>query len=91
MLKRFWWVPVALLGREYVGITSITGRSMSPTLNPNTDTEKDVCLIWKTNFVNVGDIVSFMHPFMNIAVVKRVTAIAGERLLMKNRYGKNDL
>ena len=59
---------------------------MSPTLNPNTDTENDVCLLWKTNAVNVGDLVMFSHPFLNIPVVKRVTASEGEYIHFRDRY-----
>ena len=57
---------------------------MSPTLNPNVDKERDICLVWKLTYspqtgLKKGDIVTFIHPFdPMMTLVKRVAGLESD-------------
>lgn len=52
----------------------VTGHSMRPTLK-----DGDVVLVSRSTRLTVGDIVLADHPFKHVTVVKRVTAVTGDR------------
>jgi signal peptidase I len=85
--NKLWWVPIAFIGREYVTVSAISGRSMSPTLNPHTDKERDIVLIWKTDNVQVNELCFFLNPFdAGMSLVKRVTGLEGDWMFYRNRH-----
>ena len=88
MLKKYWWVPCLFLVREYVGVTAVSGRSMSPTINPQTDLENDVCFVLKTTKCSKGDIILFKHPFLNIPTVKRVGGVEDDMKQFRSKFIK---
>jgi inner membrane protease subunit 2 len=71
---------------EFFTISNIKGRSMTPTLNPNNDQERDVVLVYKTQQVEMNDICIFKHP-MNMALnlIKRVRGIQGDWCYYQNK------
>lgn len=75
----------------FVTFRKITGRSMSPCLNPNTDKERDIVAVdawtpavratglFDPYIPEKGSIVLATHPeHYNLTIVKRVAATAGE-------------
>ncbi|KAJ3215310.1 hypothetical protein HDU67_000587 [Dinochytrium kinnereticum] len=81
----FLWAlpPLLVMNQFVVGIVQITGRSMKPTLNPDTRKDRDVVLLDKlvlaTGSLQRGDVVVLVAPHdPDLRLVKRVTALGGD-------------
>ena len=82
LTNKFWFIPPLILLSSQFKIVSVKGRSMSPTLNPNTHKENDYILTFATFNVEKNDICVFIHPdYPNIMVCKRVEAVGGDLVL----------
>jgi signal peptidase I len=80
-------LPPLLMIREIFGISVIKGRSMSPTLNPNTGKEGDIVLVLKTNDIQNNDIVFFKHPSnTDLSLVKRVKGLDNEFCNFRGKF-----
>jgi len=80
------WIPITLLIQNDVAtLMSVTGRSMSPTLNPHTSRMNDVVVIdrWHT-FPRCkwrrGEVVVLRSPTTNELIVKRILALEGDKV-----------
>lgn len=80
MSQKYWFFPLPfLLFSECIAIIPVKGRSMSPTLNPNTHKEQDIVLVRRTRDPPLNSICFFIHPFNpDMTLVKRVTGWHGD-------------
>ena len=73
-------------------IAKVKGRSMAPTLNPNTDKERDLVLVWRRWWpLRINDVVVFTDPSdPSLQLVKRVAALPGDVVINpNNRIGES--
>ncbi|KAJ3228577.1 hypothetical protein HDU78_009678 [Chytriomyces hyalinus] len=75
-------VAPALCFLEFIAsVTPINGKSMSPTLNPDTmrHDQRDWVLLDKFSTLRIGDVVTFTAPHdVNQTLVKRIVATEGD-------------
>ena len=91
------WIPVGYVFLNHVAQPcSITGTSMTPTLNPGLElTTNDLVLVKKWGFkrphsVHRGDIIMFRSPYdPEKLVTKRVVAVQGDTVYPKHPYPKS--
>ncbi|KAJ3106783.1 Mitochondrial inner membrane protease subunit 2 [Phlyctochytrium bullatum] len=80
----FWSLPPLLVLHQFIlGVVQVSGRSMKPTLNPDTRKDRDVLLVDKLSVASGslrrGDVVVLVAPHdPDVRLVKRVTALAGD-------------
>ncbi|RMZ79640.1 hypothetical protein DV737_g3280, partial [Chaetothyriales sp. CBS 132003] len=95
----FVWVPIVTFAVTHIpfGVMTVTGGSMRPLFNPASDSgdgeeTKDKMLVllqghWKKDDIQRGEIVVFRTPHdPNKIAVKRVVAIAGDKVLPLEGY-----
>ncbi|KAF8341301.1 uncharacterized protein EI90DRAFT_2905541 [Cantharellus anzutake] len=88
LLRPYWrvlaWVPFGVLVVDHVGtLKTVSGRSMSPTLNPDTSKFADVVFVNRwipqvTNKFSRGEVVVLKSPVNNELIVKRIIALEGD-------------
>ena len=72
------WIPTFVLLHTVITPITITGRSMSPTLNPLHQKTSDIVLLNKFSSIKPNDIVVLIHPnYPDKLIVKRVTRMNG--------------
>ncbi|KAK7695489.1 hypothetical protein QCA50_000125 [Cerrena zonata] len=85
-LFTLFWLPMGICFTD-MGYTvkTVTGRSMQPTLNPDSSTWRDVVLFDRWSIVverkyNRGDIVALKSPYDAKLIVKRIIALEGDKV-----------
>ncbi|KAI8899905.1 peptidase S24/S26A/S26B/S26C [Globomyces pollinis-pini] len=73
LINKIWWIPTVAMIPSFATFSAIEGRSMSPTLNPNTDKCRDIVLVLKTKQVERNKIYLLTHPNNpNLTLIKRI-------------------
>ncbi|OCH90709.1 LexA/Signal peptidase [Obba rivulosa] len=78
------WLPTAIIFSEYCySIKSIKGRSMQPTLNPDSSAWRDIVVFDRFSIrvmgrYRRGDIVALLSPSDSKLIVKRIIALEGD-------------
>ncbi|KAG2135950.1 peptidase S24/S26A/S26B/S26C [Suillus bovinus] len=84
-LRWFYWLPLGLGFTQYFyTLKTVRGRSMQPTLNPDTSSWDDIVIFDRYSInsrepIRKGDIVALRDPLdSRKMIVKRVVAVAGD-------------
>ena len=87
MWKKYYWIlPTSVFLNAFFTIKCIKGRSMTPTLNPPDDTERDIVLVLKTQDVEINDICVLKHPNdASLTLVKRIRGLQGDWAYYDNK------
>ncbi|KAF8842238.1 LexA/Signal peptidase [Paxillus ammoniavirescens] len=79
-----YWLPLATAFTHYFyTIKTVRGRSMQPTLNPDTSALDDIVVFDRFSVISgrpieKGDIISLRDPIHDKMIVKRVIAVSGD-------------
>ncbi|KAF8735040.1 hypothetical protein AX14_002854 [Amanita brunnescens Koide BX004] len=79
-----YWSPLAITLTQPLSVRQITGRSMQPTLNPDSSARKDIAVFDRMSMqrwrpCQRGDIVALRSPFdPTRTLVKRIVAMEGD-------------
>ncbi|KAF8296928.1 LexA/Signal peptidase [Clavulina sp. PMI_390] len=80
-----WFPLVALIQNDVITFMNVSGRSMSPTLNPDAHRMNDVIVIdkWHTlpgNKWKRGEVVVLRSPTTDRLIIKRIIALEGDKV-----------
>ncbi|KII95227.1 hypothetical protein PLICRDRAFT_128814, partial [Plicaturopsis crispa FD-325 SS-3] len=83
-LVGLYWLPIGIAFTQYFYVPRmVTGRSMQPTLNPDTSAWRDIVIFDRFSVgmlrkYNRGDLVAVRSPVENKLLIKRIIAVEGD-------------
>ncbi|OBZ76911.1 WD repeat domain phosphoinositide-interacting protein 3 [Grifola frondosa] len=85
------WLPTGIIFTEYFyNVKAVRGRSMQPTLNPDTSRWQDIVIFDRFSIIwrryNRGDVVALRSPVDSKLIVKRIIALEGDTVCASRHY-----
>ncbi|KAH8106111.1 LexA/Signal peptidase [Cristinia sonorae] len=75
------WLPIGITFTElFFTIRTVSGRSMQPTLNPDSSLSRDVVVFSRIGQLNREDVIALSSPSDQKLIVKRLVALEGDRV-----------